>query len=63
MSRDGDNQEGNSEEEEYIGNIWGWKWSLISLAIILFFISIAVCRYMVVQPDRLIIPEEVETLN
>ena len=26
------------EEEEYIGNIWGWKFSRIALIVILFFV-------------------------
>ncbi len=30
---------------EYIGNIWGWKFSFISLGIILFFLFIALFRY------------------
>ncbi|MEO1623663.1 MAG: hypothetical protein AAFV25_00800, partial [Bacteroidota bacterium] len=30
---------------EYIGNIWGWKWSFISLGIILFVVSIMVYRH------------------
>ena len=44
----------------YTGNIWGWKWSWISLILILIFMGIAVCRYIVIQPERLIIPEKVE---
>ena len=30
---------------EYIGNIWGWKFSFISLGIILFFLFIAIYRF------------------
>jgi hypothetical protein len=32
-------------EEKYIGNIWGWKFSFISLAIILFFFLLMGMRY------------------
>ena len=32
-------------EGKYIGNIWGWKFSLISLAIILFFFLLMGMRY------------------
>ena len=48
------------QDEEYIGNIWGPKWTIVSLIIIVVFMSIAVCRYIVIQPEQLIIPEEVE---
>lgn len=34
-----------NKEDQYIGNIWGWKFSWISLGIILFFISLAALRY------------------
>ncbi len=46
---------------EYIGNIWGWKFSLISLAIILFMVVLMWYRHaqlpaaqaqpVIVQPD------------
>lgn len=42
------------------GNIWGRKWSLISLCIICFFLAVATCRYLVIKPDRLVIPESAE---
>lgn len=35
---------------EYIGNIWGWKNSFISLGIILFFLSLMIYRYMTIDP-------------
>ena len=44
----------------YIGNIWGWKWSYISLIIILIVFGIAVCRYIVIKPDKLIEPDQIE---
>lgn len=34
-------------ESEYIGNIWGWKFSFISLGIILFFVGLALYRSQV----------------
>ena len=38
---------------EYIGNIWGWKFSFISLGIILFFLFIAIYRFIALDksPD------------
>lgn len=51
-----ENQEGRRQS----GNIFGWKWSTIALLIILFFITIAVCRYLVIKPDRLIEPEKIQ---
>jgi hypothetical protein len=53
-------QNGSEKDDLYIGNIWGWKWSYISLAIILIVMSMAVCRYIIVQPDQLIDPEQIE---
>jgi hypothetical protein len=52
----------NNEEEKdlWTSNIWGWKWSMVALAVIIFFLGIAVCRYLVIQPERLIIPQETE---
>lgn len=37
---------------EYIGNIWGWKFSLIGLGIILFFLFIAMYRFATLDPNR-----------
>jgi len=50
----------NDNGDVYIGNVWGWKWSYISLAIILIVMLIAVCRYIVIQPEHLIDPEQIE---
>jgi len=57
----------NSSPEEggaaYIGNIWGRKWTIVSLIVVLFFLGLATCRYLVIKPDRLIIPEKVKELE
>jgi hypothetical protein len=53
-------KQGDENDDLYIGNIWGWKWSYISLAIILIVMSMAVCRYIIVQPDQLIDPDQIE---
>jgi hypothetical protein len=42
------------EDSEYMGNIFGRKYTLYALIIILLFIGIAVCRYLVIQPEQLI---------
>jgi hypothetical protein len=53
--------EDNHEEKDlWSTNIWGWKWSMVALVIILLFLGMAVCRYLVIQPDRLIVPEDIE---
>ena len=44
----------------YIGNIWGRKWTLISLAIILAVFTLAVVRYVIIKPEKLIEPENLE---
>ncbi len=56
-------QKGGEKNDIYIGNIWGWKWSFISLAIILIVMSMAVCRYIIVQPDQLFDPDQIEELG
>lgn len=33
------------EQEEYIGNIWGWKWSIIGLVFILVVFMLMGGRY------------------
>ena len=52
--------QGDEKDDLYIGNIWGWKWSYISLAILLIVMTIAVCQYIIVQPDQLIDPDQIE---
>lgn len=42
----------NEEEEEYLGNIWGWKFSFISLGIILFFLAFMVYRHLTLDPEK-----------
>ena len=37
------------EEEEYVGNIWGWKFSLFGLALILVMLSIMIYRHYVLD--------------
>lgn len=60
MTDTSEKSERRKEQDEYMGNIWGPRWSIIALIIVLIFISIAVCRYLVLQPDRLVKPEEIE---
>lgn len=42
---DMEGSEHQNEESQYIGNIWGWKFSWISLGIILFFLLLMGLRY------------------
>ncbi len=37
-------------EDEYLGNIWGWKNSFYGLGIILFFLSLYFYRVYTVEP-------------
>lgn len=48
------------DQKGFMSNIWGWKWSLVSLVIVLLFLGVATCRYLVLKPDRLIQPENIE---
>jgi len=41
------------EESEYIGNIWGWKMSYISLAIILIMFAILGMRYCYLKQNNI----------
>ena len=36
---------------EYIGNIWGWKFSFISLGIILFAVALMAYRHWTIDPQ------------
>lgn len=38
-------RDAQGDESQYIGNIWGWKFSWISLGIILFFMLLMGLRY------------------
>ena len=49
-----------SDNDGYIGNIWGRKNTIAALIVILVVMGIAVCRYVVIQPEQLIIPEQME---
>lgn len=40
-----DIQERLTGDGEYVGNIWGWRFSRISLGIILFFLCLMLMRY------------------
>ena len=46
------------EEVEYLGNIWGWKFSLIGLAVISFLIVVVVIRWnnLEEKPENLFTP-------
>jgi hypothetical protein len=44
----------------FMRNIWGWKWSMVSLVIICLFLGMAVCRYVTVKPERLVSPDATE---
>lgn len=39
------NQNNGKEEKAYPGNIWGWKFSFISLGIIVVLLFLAIYRY------------------
>ena len=47
----------------YIGNIWGRKWTVIAAIFILVVMGIATCRYFMIKPDRLLIPEDMENVD
>lgn len=38
------NKQKDPFDGEYIGNIWGWKWSFIGLAVIVFFLLLVLLR-------------------
>ena len=47
-----------SEEDNYIGNIWGWKFSFISLGLILFMLALMSIRYC--QTKDQVPPQQME---
>ena len=51
-------------ESEYLGNIWGWKFSLIGLAVILFFLVLITFRwYQLGKPSLRGAPQTEEALE
>jgi hypothetical protein len=38
---------------DYIGNIWGWRFSIFGAGLIVFFLLIILYRYYTVDPDTL----------
>jgi hypothetical protein len=44
----------------FMRNIWGWKWSMVSLIIICLFLGLAICRYITVKPEQLVAPDATE---
>ena len=45
------------KNEEYSGNIWGWRNSMIGGAIILAFFILVIVRYCQVKPDTFYVRE------
>jgi hypothetical protein len=56
-------RENTDKEEDYIGNIWGWKISYISLAVIVLLLSIMGLRYCTMDPGSRTQPEEIEIIK
>ncbi len=48
----------NDEEKEYPGNIWGWKFSFISLGIIVVLLMLAIYRYSTLEQSAPIFQEQ-----
>lgn len=42
----------------YVGNIWGWKFSFFSLALILFMVILMAVRYYQLPPEERVHPVE-----
>ena len=55
--------EGGNKGDIYIGNIWGRKWTMWAAAFIIVIMGIATCRYLMIKPDRLLIPEDMENVD
>ena len=49
MNKDKTDNTQNNSEEEYIGNIWGWKFSFISLGIIVVMLLLMWYRYTTIN--------------
>jgi hypothetical protein len=54
---------GGNKGDIYIGNIWGRKWTIYAAIFIVVVMGVAVCRYIVIQPDQLLIPEDMENVD
>lgn len=49
MEKDQSKETQENSESEYIGNIWGWKFSFISLGIIVAMLLIMLFRYNIIN--------------
>lgn len=49
-----------AKEDEYLGNIWGWKVSFIGLGLISFLLALYFYRVIYYQPD---IPNEKDKIE
>ena len=57
-----DEMEDKKSEDDYLGNIWGWKVSFLSLALILFMLALMGMRYCYLkQQGTYTHPTEVQT--
>ena len=62
--RNGQTDPANPFGTGYIGNIWGWKFSYISLGVILFFMAFIALRYWYLDipfdPSKFTVPEDAQ---
>ena len=49
MEKKGSTDHHENSDEEYLGNIWGWKFSFISLGIIVAMLLLMLYRYTVIS--------------
>jgi len=49
MEKNNSNETQENPDNEYIGNIWGWKFSFISLGIIVAMLLLMLFRYSVIN--------------
>ncbi|MDH3650406.1 MAG: hypothetical protein OEQ53_12040 [Saprospiraceae bacterium] len=55
--------EDKKSDDEYMGNIWGWKISFLSLALLLVMLSIMGMRYCYLQQQEIVIEQMQKETN
>lgn len=53
--KNGGNPEENEPQVEYVGNMFGKKHTIYALIIILLFLGVATCRYLMIRPAKFIL--------
>jgi len=63
MEKENPKEDQENLESEYIGNIWGWKFSFISLGIIVVMLMLMLFRYNINKNHPPLLDQETITID